>query len=192
MVSDLPGTAALLSSRPPLSKAAAERAAAAERVAVITRLWEEFRRLNTVHFAHAPLALNEIRLSTRKQYGGYCVPSRKLIVLSWQAYVEHGWEETLETFRHEVAHLVHPDHSRAFWALAATLGCTRRHALPPKERAHAFCRYVYECPACGTKVYRRRRLVRASCGQCDRRFNPLYQLRLVSSTVTRNAIAARN
>jgi predicted SprT family Zn-dependent metalloprotease len=184
------GTAPAASTgNPTVSKAAAARQAAAERNAVLLRLWDEFHRLNAAHFPDAPLTLAELRLSTRKQYGGYCVPSKKVIVLSWQAYQEHGWEETLETFRHEVAHLVHPDHSPAFWALATKLGCTRRHALPPKERAHAFCRYVYECPSCGTKVYRRRRLLKASCGRCDRRFNPLYQLRLVSSTATRAAAA---
>jgi len=167
---------------------ALRRAEAAEREAVAARLWAEFHRLNAAFFPDSPLELMELRLSTRKQYGGYCVPSKKVIVLSWQAYKEHGWDETLETFRHEVAHLVHADHSRAFWLLAARLGCTRKHALPPKERPHAFCKYVYECPSCKAQVFRRKRLVRASCGRCDRTFNPTYQLRLVSSTATRQKV----
>jgi Predicted metal-dependent hydrolase len=150
-----------------------------EQAAVLGRLWEEFARLNATHFADAPLTLSELRLSSRKQYGGYCVPSKKLIVLSWQAYKEHGWDETLETFRHEVAHLVHPNHSRAFWALATKLGCTRRHALPPRDRPVAYRQYVYECPVCQTRVFRRKRLTRASCGRCDRQFNPAFLLRQV-------------
>jgi len=113
--------------------------------------------------------------------------AKSRIVVSWPAYLQHGWEETLNTFRHEVAHIVHNDHSTAFWVLAERLGCHRRHALPPKEREHAYCRYVYECPACKTRVFRRKRLVRASCGRCDRTFNPAFQLRLVSSTTTRRA-----
>lgn len=157
---------------------------AAQREAVTAQLWAEFDRLNQTFF-EGKLTLGEIRLSTRKQYGGYYLKARSLIVLSWPAFVEHGWDETMNTFRHEVAHIVHQDHSRAFWALADRLGCVRRHALPPKNRDHGFCRYTYECPACAARVFRRRRLVKASCGRCDRKFNPLYQLRLVSSATTR-------
>lgn len=157
---------------------------AAARAAVLARLWDEFTRLNDLHF-DGRLTLREIRLSTRKQYGGYYRPKDSLIVLSWQAYREHGWEETLETFRHEVAHLVHQNHSAAFWALAAKLGCTRRYAQPPKERPHAYSRYVYECPSCKTRVFRRKRLTRSSCGRCDRAFNPQHLLRLVSSPALR-------
>jgi hypothetical protein len=129
-----------------------KKAEDAARAAITRLLWDEFHRLNAVHFAEK-LTLNEITLSTRKQYGGYCAVREKRIVVSWQAHKEHGIDETLHTFRHEVAHLVHPNHSPAFYALAEKLGCTRRHALSPKERAHAFCRFVYECPACKKQIF---------------------------------------
>jgi len=163
----------------------ATKAAEAEEVrAALALLWAEFERLNALHFA-GTLRLDEIRLSSRKQYGGYCMPAKRLIVLSLQALREHGFDETLETFRHEVAHLVHADHSKAFWTLAAKLGCTRRYALPPKERKTPSVRYIYECPSCKGQVFRQKRLVRASCGKCDRTFNPAFQLRLVSSPALR-------
>ncbi len=152
--------------------------------AALNLLWAEFHRLNTQHFAGA-LRLDEIRLSPRKQYGGYCMPAKRLIVLSLQALKEHGFEETLDTFRHEVAHLVHPNHSAAFWEVARALGSTTRYAKPPVERNPNYVRYVYECPACAATVRRQKRLVRASCAACDKLFNPRYLLCLVSSPASR-------
>jgi len=151
-----------------------------ERQELESALWEEFDRLNAAHF-EGLLRLNELVVSTRKKYGGYCQPHRKRIVVSWQAYLDHGWEESLITFRHEVAHLVHPNHSAAFWALAEKLGCPpdRRSALPPKDRSAGWYRYIYECPACATRVYRRKRLIRSSCARCDRKFNPQYLLKRI-------------
>jgi ribosomal protein L37AE/L43A len=154
------------------------------RAEAMALLWEEFHRLNALHFGGV-LTLREIRLSTRKQYGGYYQKANSLIVLSWPAHVSHGWDETLNTFRHEVAHIVYQDHSPAFWAIALQLGCTRRHALPPVERQQAYCKYVYECPGCKTRVFRRKRLNGSSCGKCDRKFNPAFKLKLVASPATR-------
>jgi predicted SprT family Zn-dependent metalloprotease len=151
-----------------------------QRAAVLARLWDEFARLNREHFGGA-LTLSEIVMSSRKQYGGYYRKDKNRIVISWRAYQEHGWDEIVHTLRHEVAHLVHFDHSTAFWELAAHLGCTRRHALPPLARPTTYTRYVYECPACHDRVFRRRRITRrASCGRCAKGFDPAFLLRLVS------------
>ena len=152
-------------------------AADADRETVHAALLAEFDRLNREHFGGA-LVLDQLTVSTRKQYGGYCQPSRRRIVVSWRAFQEHGWQETLTTFRHEVAHLVHPNHSGAFWDLAWQLGCPkdRRHALPPKNAPAGWYRFLYECACCGNRVYRRRRLGKASCARCDRRYNPAYPL----------------
>ncbi len=152
--------------------------------AALALLWTEFHRLNALHFA-GTLRLDELRLSPRKQYGGYCVPAKRLIVLSLQALREHGFEETLDTFRHEVAHLVHPNHSAEFWELAHRLGSATRYAKSPINRNPAYVRYVYECPVCAATVRRQKRLVRASCAACDKSFNPRFQLRLVSSPAIR-------
>jgi predicted SprT family Zn-dependent metalloprotease len=144
-------------------------------------LCAEFDRLNRAHFA-GRLALPEIVLSTRKTFGGYYQPSRHRIVLSWQAYTEYGLPETLNTFRHEVAHIVHPNHSADFWRVALALGAVQRYASPP--RIVRCRRYVYACPACGRRTERRRRLRSASCASCDRAYNPKYELRLVEEKIS--------
>jgi predicted SprT family Zn-dependent metalloprotease len=146
--------------------------------AVADRLRSEFDSLNAVHFNGA-LTPPQIVLSRRKTFGGYYRPSDHKVVLSWQAYVEHGWDETLNTFRHEVAHIVHFNHSRAFWDLTVRLGCTRRYAAAPLRRRKRR-RYVYACPRCGQRVVRYRRLRSASCGVCDKSFNPVFLLRPVA------------
>ncbi len=159
--------------------------------AALDLLWTEFHRLNTLHCA-GTLRLDEIKLSPRKQYGGYCVPSKRLIVLSLQALRDHGFEETLDTFRHEVAHLVHPNHSAAFWELARKFGSVTRYAKPPKTTNPNYIRYVYECPVCAATVRRQKRLVRASCAVCDKSFNPRFLLRLVSSPAIRQKMTGAN
>lgn len=154
-----------------------------EQKALWDLLYTEFHRLNSDHF-EGRLTLPEIVLSTRKTFGGYYQPSRHRIVLSWQAYLEHGLPETLNTFRHEVAHIIHPNHSAAFWRVALALGATQKYASPPREIRPR--RYVYACSACGKRIERRRRLRMASCAACDRVFNPQFMLQLVADLGTRS------
>lgn len=147
--------------------------------ALLQRLHDEFDRLNALYFS-ARLTCPEIVLSRRKTFGGYYQPHRHRIVLSLQAYQEHGWAETLNTFRHEVAHIVHPNHSKAFWALATKLGAVQRYAAAPRAvKPRPAPRYIYACPACGRLTPRFRRLRLASCAACDKRYNPNFALRLV-------------
>ncbi|BDI32668.1 hypothetical protein CCAX7_47190 [Capsulimonas corticalis] len=139
----------------------------------------EFDRLNAEHFA-GELIRPTVIISRRKAYGGYYQPQRHRIVLSWQAYREHGWEEALNTFRHEVAHIKHPNHSKAFWELASQLGVTKRYAASPLTPPRTPHRYVYGCPVCGRRVHRNRRIRQASCGVCDKNYNPKFALKLLS------------
>ena len=143
----------------------------------LARLREEFDRLNAEHFG-GKLTLPIIEFSLRKSFGGYYQKREHRIVLSWQANQEYGWDETVNTFRHEIAHIVHLHHRREFWELAHRLGVTRkyaRHPLYPKANK----RLVYECPGCRRLIYRQRRLVNSSCARCDKRYNPDFRFQLV-------------
>jgi predicted SprT family Zn-dependent metalloprotease len=148
------------------------------------RLIDEFDRLNVDHFQNK-LRRPAIELSSRKSYGGYYQKLKHRIVLSWQAYTEHGWAETLNTFRHEVAHIVHQNHRAEFWELAATLGVTKKYAaapLSPKARRTRW--YTYECPSCRGTLHRKRRIKNnASCAKCDSKYNPIYKLRLIKAEI---------
>lgn len=146
---------------------------------LIVELYREFDRLNSLYFDKRLVTPN-IEISKRKSYGGYYQPARHRIVISWQAYDEHGLDETLNTFRHEVAHIVHYRHTRDFWELAAKLGVTERYAARPIKQPRTPHRYIYECISCRKRVYRNRRLRKASCGSCDKVYNPNYALKLVS------------
>jgi predicted SprT family Zn-dependent metalloprotease len=144
----------------------------------------EFNDLNQKHFK-SKLKPPIIEFSTRKSYGGYYQKTRHRIVLSWQAFVEHGLDETLNTFRHEVAHIVHQHHRKEFWDLASQLGVTRKYAAAPLAPVRRRSRwYTYQCPSCKSSVQRRRRLkVNSSCSKCDTKYNPDYRLVLIGSEV---------
>jgi predicted SprT family Zn-dependent metalloprotease len=154
------------------------------RDAVLAALQTEFDRLNSAYFQNS-LRRPIIELSTRKTFGGYYQKAKHRIVLSWQAYVEHGMDETLNTFRHEVAHIVHQNHQTEFWLLAAKLGVVKKYAASPVASKRRKSRwYTYECPACRGQMLRKRRITKnASCAKCDSKYNPNYQLRLIKAEI---------
>ena len=149
---------------------------------VLSALDLEFDRLNALHF-DGKCERPTVEFSLRKSYGGYYQKRCNRIVLSWQAFREYGWEETINTFRHEVAHIVHQNHSPAFWQLAHQLGVIRKYAREPiKQRAQRIL--IYECPVCRKRIHRKRKIANSSCASCDRKYNPNFRLRLVEMTLT--------
>jgi predicted SprT family Zn-dependent metalloprotease len=153
--------------------------AGSEMKRILADLNAEFDRINDAYFK-GECTRPAIEFSKRKTFGGYYQKARHRIVLSWQACLEHGWEEVLNTFRHEVAHIAHQNHGAEFWKLAIALGVTKKYAASPlTPRRTLKPLYVYSCPACGGLVRRRKRLRNASCGRCDKSYNPRFKLRLV-------------
>ena len=88
----------------------------------------EFHQLNETFFDNG-LKMPAIILSRRKSFGGYYQPARHRIVLSWQAYEEYGWDETLNTFRHSLS-IVRRDFQ---------MGLLRRHVLAVPQRDLSAC-----------------------------------------------------
>jgi len=146
---------------------------------VLDQLKAEFDRLNDTYF-EGRLKEPAVEFSTRKTFGGYYQKKSHRIVLSWQAYLEHGWDETVNTFRHEVAHIIHLNHRREFWQLAYKIGVTKKYAAPPLSRKRRPAPVlIYACPVCGGRIHRRRRIKNSSCARCDTKYNPRYRLYLV-------------
>jgi predicted SprT family Zn-dependent metalloprotease len=140
-------------------------------------LYAEFYRLNELYF-DGKLPKPNIEISKRKTFGGYYSKTRNKIVISWQAFVEYGFDETYNTLRHEIAHIVHQNHGPEFWKLAKKLGVERKYARHPLKRS-ARKTLIYECPNCHNRLQRVRRMPNSSCARCDRKYNPAYVMRLV-------------
>lgn len=110
------------------------------------------------------------RLTGRITYGW------RLIEISLFHFRAYGFDDALQTLEHEMLHLyLHTigkpsGHNALFKRLAQQLGIRVFHANPyPKNRAERH-RYLYECPACGRMVFRKRRQERhlLACGVCCR------------------------
>jgi predicted SprT family Zn-dependent metalloprotease len=143
----------------------------------LPRLYSHYARINDDKFdGHLPadyrIGFNPLlrRLTGRITYG--C----RLIEVSLFHFRQYGLSDAEQTLEHEMLHLyLHTlgkpsGHNRLFKHLAAQLGIRVFHANAyPKNRA-ARHRYVYECPACGRLVFRKRPQERhaIACGVCCR------------------------
>jgi len=88
-------------------------------------LMKLFEKLN-MEFFHNSLTVNSIRfVDNQNVINGSCTPSDKTIRISERMIHMPAW--VLEyVVIHEMAHLVHPDHSRAFWEIVNRYRYTER------------------------------------------------------------------
>ena len=122
--------------------------------------------------------LPKVRLewSTRMRAAGKFYMGRSLIRLG-QKYHEYYPQDVEDTLKHEMIHILYPDHGKLFKAEAKRIG-TSIHAkeFPGGRSPH---KYIYICPVCGEKYYRHRYIRTASCGKCaPGGYDKRYKLKL--------------
>lgn len=114
----------------------------------------------------------QIEWSTRMRAAGKFYLGRNLIRLG-EKYHEYYPQDIEDTLKHEMLHILYPNHGKLFKAEAKRIG-TSIHAkeFPGGKSPY---KYIYICPVCGEKYNRHRYIRTASCGKCspggyDKRF----------------------
>lgn len=138
-----------------------------------------FWNLNAKHFGMI-LPPIDLRFSGRlKTTGGqyFKRPHRLIQISTRYLQLENSWNEVADTLGHEMVHywldfIGEPcGHTPNFRRKLHECGFQRYSRLTPIR-----ARFIYACPACGTKYHRRKRGV-WSCGPCSgKRFNRAFQL----------------
>jgi predicted SprT family Zn-dependent metalloprotease len=138
-------------------------------------LYEMFMAINHKYFG-GTLPRVSIEWSKRMRVAGKYFVDERLIKLG-RKYHEYYPDEVEDTLKHEMVHILYPDHGPQFKREAARIG-TSNHArdYPGGTSPH---KYIYICPACGQKYYRHRRLRMASCGTCSKHgYDSRFKLKL--------------
>ena len=137
-----------------------------------------FSRINYRYFS-GRLPEAKIEWSSRLRMAGKYLVNDRIIRLG-RKYHEHFPQEIEDTLKHEMIHILYPDHGRLFKAEAVRIGASRYARDYPGARMSY--KYIYACPACGQKFYRRKRYRMVSCGNCSHDgFDERFKLRLVWS-----------
>lgn len=142
----------------------------------IDELYRLFDRFNWLYF-DGKLPQAKIEYSNRMTSAGSYSPDRKLIKIS-RKYHDIFPEDIEDTLKHEMIHIIHYRHDKAFKREAKRIGCSLKAKSHPELRQKT--KYLYICPSCKREYPRRKRLQLASCGYCspkgkyDVRFKLVY------------------
>lgn len=150
-------------------------AAACPSLPGIKRLRELFDEYN-LRFFGGKLPRVKISYSNRLLGAGLYYPRRREIKIGVK-YHRLFPEEIEDTLKHEMIHIIHPRHDRAFKSMAQRLGASLKAHYHPSLRGRY--RYLYYCPSCQREYPRRKRLRMASCGVCSKggKFDPKFKLK---------------
>lgn len=127
-------------------------------------------------FFEGKLPRVKIAYSNRLLGAGLYYPRRQEIKIGVK-YHRLFPEEIEDTLKHEMIHIIHPRHDRAFKSMAQRLGASLKARSHPSLRGRY--RYLYYCPSCQREYPRRKRLQMASCGVCSKggKFDPKFKLK---------------
>lgn len=151
----------------------------------VDELYRLFDRFNWLYFG-GKLPSVKIEYSGRMGAAGSYSPGRKLIKIG-RKYHQLFPQDLEDTLKHEMIHIIYPNHDRNFKAEATRIGASLRAREHPSLRRPP--KYVYECPGCGMDYPRQKRIVMASCGRCSRggKFDPRFKLRRKKIKPSRSA-----
>ncbi len=141
-----------------------------------SELYLLYDQLNHKYFGGS-LPKAKISYSDRMLIAGSYSPTHKEIKIG-RKYHEIFSDEIEDTLKHEMLHILYPNHDAKFKAVAAGIGASLKAKTHPDLRGSF--KYLYECPSCGREYPRRKRLRMASCGVCSKGngFDPRYKLKL--------------
>ena len=135
-----------------------------------------FRDFNCRFFG-GELPVAQVEWSTRMKHAGKCIRSDRIIRLG-VSYHMHFPEDVADTLKHEMIHLVIPNHGSEFKREANRIGTSRyaRH-YPGMLRG---MKYMYDCPACNLSYPSRKMLRNRSCGPCSKgKYDSRFKLKFV-------------
>ncbi len=166
-----------------LARAAAEvKIKSQTKLPTVLELYQLFDRFNQVYF-EGKLPRVTIEYSNRMTSAGSYTPRYKIIKIG-RKYHHIFPEDIGDTLKHEMIHIVHFKHNKAFKDFAKKIGASIKAKPHPSLRRAP--RFIYICPNCKMEYPRQKRLVMASCGKCSKgkRFDKRYKLKLIKSKST--------
>jgi predicted SprT family Zn-dependent metalloprotease len=141
----------------------------------LPELLRMFGEINRRYF-QGTLPEAKISYSKRMMIAGSYTPVKREIKIGIK-YHRLFPNEIEDTLKHEMIHILHPNHNREFRLEAKRIGASMKAKSHPQLRKPPV--YIYVCPRCGKEYPRQKRLRMASCGACSARgkFDPRCKLK---------------
>ena len=145
-------------------------------VSWLYRMFDEFNQ----QFFEGRLPRAKISYSDRMLIAGSFTPVKNEIKIG-RKYHRIFPDEIADTLKHEMIHIINPNHDSRFKSIAARIGASVRARSHPSLRGNY--KYLYICPHCGREYPRQKRLRMAYCGICTKngQYDARFKLRLSNS-----------